>query len=317
MYFPYLYGRGSELLAIRALLNDPRDRSGFIPIIEPVNANIAALRRCITACEESGQVVAVVFNPEKHQLKTAQARRRWQQEVSVLLEECPTTVPSFRTSDRTSSAEITEFLRQFPRRDVALIHAGAGLSDQELSKFARQGRVRWHIVLGEVLPIRQKDLLPADKKIVVRDGFRKLQRNADYGDSEFFTDLHRTFQGNAAGFGDYLCLGAMFQSGGTTPAAVAIHAIYKEPRNSDIWMEHFVSDHRDINESDVISKFLEAAEHLVRAARRRPREFGSNQALDTYATYVRTHGWAGLAKNKEHQIVHHICVMLDVLSGEL
>jgi hypothetical protein len=317
MYFPYLYGRGAELLAIRALLNDPRDRRSLVPILEPVNANIAALRRCIHDCDEKEQAVIVIFNAEKHQLQTLQERRRWQQDAQALFEEYPTALPAFRTSDRTTGAEITQFLAGFPRQEVALIHAGAGLSNREITRLAQNSRIRWHIILGDKIPDSQKSLLPADKKVSVQDGFRKLQRNADYAGTEFFTDRHRTFRENSAGFGDYLCLGASFQTGGTTPAAVAIHAIYKHPQRGDIWMEHFVSDQKNIGEGDVVGKFLQAATHLVRATRRRPLEFGHNQALDIYAAYVRTRDWAGLGKNKEHQIVHHICLMLDVLSGEV
>lgn len=316
MYFPFLYGRGAELLAIRSLLRDPRDRSALVPIVEPVNANIAPLRRCLDACEEVGQPVVVVVNPGRHQLADPGEARRWFLEAVEGMEACPSAYPAFRTNDRTSLAAVTAVLNAFPEREVVLIHGGAGLGDQELRQLARNPRVAWHIVLDGTCPARQQDLLPGGKKVIVRDHFRKLDRNADYAGTEFFTDQHRTFPPHA-GFGDYLCLGSEFKSGGSTPGAVAIHGVFKNPLNGDVWVEHFVSDDRDRNDGDVASKFLQAAAHFVRAARRRPREFGANPALSAYASYVRQSQYPGLSKNKEHQIVHHICVVLDLLSGTL
>lgn len=316
MYFPFLYARRHELLAVRAMLDDPRDLGRFVPIFEPVKASVRELVRCLAACDESGLRTVVIINPTLHELSTPASQAAWRASMEEVLEQYPSVVPAFQTSDRTSGVELRAALRVFPRRNVAVVHKGAGLSDADVGRLVDDARVAWHIVVESAVPARQQALLPPPKKVGVRDAFQKLVRNADYEGQQFFTDRHRTYP-PAAGFGDYGCLGAAFQVGGGKPAAVAIHAVFKHPRNGDIWVEHFLSDERDIDEGDPGSKFVEAARHLVTAARRRPGEFGTNQALDAYRECVRTSSFPGLGKNKEYQMIHHFCLVLDVLSGAL
>lgn len=316
MYFPFLYGRQSEFLGVRAMLDDSRDLSAFIPIFEPINANAAALTRCLNECETHQQPTVVVINPTLHQLADAAARTAWLRTMSTVLAACPSTVPAFQTSDHTTGANLRAALAAFPGRPVAVIHNGAGLSDADVRQAAGTARIAWHIVIGNKLPNRQRALLPVAKTVVVRDGFHKQVRNADYSGQEFFSDLYRTYPPHG-GFGDFLCLGAGFQDGGTTPAAVAIHAAYKNPSTGDLWMEHFVSDDTIKGVGDVNTKFIQAARKLSNAARRRPAEFGTNQALDALRDCVRNNYFPGLPTNKRHQIIHHFCVVLDVLSGAL
>ena len=316
MYFPFLHARRHELLAVRAMLEDPRDLSSFVPILEPVNASVRELGLCLAACEETRQRTVVIINPTLHELSTAASQTTWRESMEEVLEHHPSIVPAFQTSDRTSGTELRAALRAFPTRDIAVVHKGAGLSNADVERLAGDARIVWHIVVENAVPTRQQELIPVPKTVWVRDAFKKLARNADYEGQQFFTDRHRTYP-PAAGFGDYGCLGAGFQVGGRQPAAVAIHAVFKRRANGDIWVQHFVSDDRDIEEGDPGSKFVQAARHLVNAARRRPGEFGTNQALDAYRECVRTSSFPGLGKNKEYQTIHHFCVVLDVLSGAL
>lgn len=316
VYFPYLQGRQAELLAIRSLLTDPRDRKFLIPVIEPLNADIGGLRLCLNQCDAHHQPTVVIINPTRHQLAVPGAVRTWLREARVLLGNCALAIPAFKTSAQSNGAQVAAALGQFPNRPVAVVHHGAGLTDAEVQALGRNNRVAWHIVDINQVPARQTRLLPAARTVLLRDGFHKLQRNADYGAAEFFSDLHQNYR-PAAGFGDYTCIGAAFQKGGGAAAAVAIHAAFKHPPSGDIWMDHFVSDDRDMDVGDVATKFLQAAEHLIHAARQRPTEFGNNQGLNAYRNYVRRSYFPGLSKNKEHMIVHHMSVVLDVLSGAL
>jgi hypothetical protein len=161
----------------------------------------------------------------------------------------------------------------------------------------------------------QRALLPTTKRVSIRDYFNKLDRNSDYDGAELFTDRHRTFKASWAGFGDYAAIGSSFSATGGPPAAVAIHAIYKELKSGDVWIEHFVSDDIARNVGSVQGKFVQAAKKLTAAAKARPKQFGQNFALDEYAAHATSAHFPGLPKNKELQISHHLCLMLDVLSG--
>lgn len=295
------------------MLTDRRDRSAMFPVVEPVRSDIGDLRRCLESCEKKDQPVLVVINPTQGQL-AGTAQRTWLREAKAVLGACPPAIPTFQTSNRTSFAQLVAALDQFPDRDLAVIHNGAVFAQPDLRQLARDRRIVWHVAVEGRLPAQQLNLLPAAKKVLMRDGFRKLGRNADYTGTEYFSDQHQTFP-PAAGFGDYVCIGSEYKDGGGPAGAVAIHAVFKEPASGHVWIEHFVSDDNDVNDRDVAKKFFQAANYLVRAVRHRPREFGGNQALDAYADCVRRSYFPGLSKNKEYQMVHHMCLILDVLSG--
>lgn len=198
-----------------------------------------------------------------------------------------------------------------------MVYAKPALQDADVRSLAGIGRIKFHIAMHGEVTASQRDALPTTKLVEIRDNFKKQARNADYGAPELFTDQHKTFSSCGVGFGDYAAIGSAFQASGSTPYAVAIHAAYKHPDTQDIWVEHFVSDDKDKDVGDVASKYLQAAQKLVHAARKRPREFGSNPAIDAYRKYVSGSYYPGLAKNKEHQVGHHLCFMLDVLNGTL
>jgi hypothetical protein len=166
------------------------------------------------------------------------------------------------------------------------------------------------------MTVAQQMLLPSAKRVDIRDYFNKLDRNSDYDGAELFTDRYKTFKPSWVGFGDYAAIGSAFTPGGGQPAAVAIHAVYKHKSN-DVWIEHFVSDDTDKDVGSTEDKFLQAARKLLKAAKTRPKEFGTNFALDGYANHVAASHFPGLGTNKVLQLEHHICLMLDLLDGTL
>lgn len=315
MYFPYLYGRRSEFLALRAMIADHRSLGSLVPVIEPVNTKPDDLVRCLDVFGKAGATAALIINPDKHQFDTKSAVLGWRKVVEPILSKYPTLLPTYRCHAASTQSNIDAFFRLFPDRDVAVVYTSPGLSDAEVNALAADHRVRFHIVLNGKITAAQLRLLPKSKRVDIQDDFNKLDRNADYGVPELFTDRHKTFSVNSVGFGDFLSIGSVFRVGGSTPHAVAAHAIYRNRSSADIWIEHFVSDDTNKDVGDVASKYLQAIKKLVNAAKRRPTEFGTNYALDAYASHVKAASFPGLGKSKELQIGHHICLMLDVLSG--
>lgn len=315
MYFPYVYGRQSELLAIRALVKDSRPLNELVPVIEPVNTNVAAIAKCIEACEKKALSLVLIVNPNRHQLNTSAAASAWRKNAIPLIAKNPSVIPAYQCQPNTTQSNIDAFFKLFPDRDTAICYSNSSLSDVETKALADRSTVRFHIVLNEKITAAQRTMLPKSKYVAIKDHFNKLTRNADYGGPELFTNKHKKYKSIGVGFGDYAAIGSAFQAGGSTPAAVAIHAIYKNSGTEDIWIEHFVSDDTDILVGDVASKFLQASKKLVAASKKRPLEFGSNGALKAYEQHVKASNYPGLPKNKELQMFHHVCLMLDVLSG--
>jgi len=73
MYFPYLRGRQSELLAIRTLLESNRLGEQVIPVIEPIKPT-ATFRKTMEAFRDRGRGLYIVSNPQvgefQHSLKS-------------------------------------------------------------------------------------------------------------------------------------------------------------------------------------------------------------------------------------------------------
>lgn len=317
MYFPFFYGRRSELLALRSLLNDHRSLSSFVPVIEAVNADTADLTRCLVAYGTAELPVAVLMNPNKHQLDSLPAAKAWRAKLATTFAAHSSLIPTYRCHSATTQSQVDAFLKLYPAGDVAIAYASPALSDKEIGALCSNTRIRYHIVMNGKMSAAQRTLLPVAKEVDIRDDFNKLERNKDYAGSELFTDRHKLVPSNYVGFGDFAAIGSAFQTGGSTPHAVAIHAVYLNRSTSDLWIEHFVSDDTDKDVGSVAAKFVQAARKLAIAAKKRPTEFGSNFALDAFALHAKASSYPGLGKSKELQIAHHVCLMLDVLSGSL
>jgi len=316
MYFPFVYGRRSEFLALRGMLDDHRSLEALVPVIEPVKRKSSDLARCIKEFGKAGQTLAVILNPDKHELKSKDEAKAWLKEVLKVVDEHDSILPTFRCVSTTTPAQVSSFLKRFEGRDVALAYSSPSLTDVELKTLAANASVQFHIVLNGKMTAVQQKLLPSAKRVDIRDYFNKLDRNSDYDGAELFTDRYKTFKPSWAGFGDYAAIGSAFTPGGGQPASVAIHAVYKH-KSTDVWIEHFVSDDTDKDVGSTEDKFLQAARKLVKAAKARPKEFGTNFALDEYAGLVAASHFPGLGTNKVLQLEHHICLMLDLLGGTL
>lgn len=315
MYSPYLYGRQSELLALRAIKNEGGDLSDLLPVIEPVLQDSASIRRCAEVFGEAGLKMVVVLNPTRYQFRDApEARKALRNEMGELFDQYSSLIPGYTVGSATLRGDIGGFLKEQKGRPAALLYASPSLTGPDLKAVGEAGQIAYHFVLNQSASALQIAQLPKRKLVDVRDHFNKLPRNADYTGSELFTDRHLV-QKSIGGIGDYTVVGRAFEVGGSKPGAVAIHASFKEPKSGCVWVEHFVSDDTDRDVGDAGSKFLQAAGKLVRAVNKRASQFGSDAALDRYRSYVDGSLFPGLGKNKEHQIHHHVRLMLECISS--
>ena len=76
MYFPFLYDKQSELLALRALAGHLGTAQKIIPVIEPVNT-VDGLVRWHKAFKDSGDVGYVIENPSQQVLADGTALAVW------------------------------------------------------------------------------------------------------------------------------------------------------------------------------------------------------------------------------------------------
>lgn len=317
MYSPYLYARASELLALRSLIKNKVDLDGLLPIIEPVVAKNANIIRCMQQFAESNEKLVIVVNPAQIEfLENLENQKNFRAETIELFNKNTNLIPGYMVNPKSTKAKIDKFFSLYPDRPVAILYNSSPLSELELKAVISNKNIAHHITLNERISSAQLKLIPKKLLIDIRDNFNKLKKNADYNGAEFFTDRHTLIGKEFLGVGDYTITGRSLEIGGGKPGAVAIHATYRH-KNSEIWVEHFVSDDTDRDIGDAGSKFIQAATKLVSAVNKRPKEFGNDEALDLYKQHVAAGTFPGLPKNKEYQLYHHIRLMLSVIAGQL
>lgn len=77
MYFPYLYGRRYELLALRDFAtNHPGDRNVF-PVVEPVKVDVGDLKRAIQCLSSQAVQLTVVLNPIRDEFRNQAHLNSW------------------------------------------------------------------------------------------------------------------------------------------------------------------------------------------------------------------------------------------------
>jgi hypothetical protein len=314
MYFPYVYGRGSELLALRNSCKTYFSDRTVIPVIEPVNLNPDRLARCLEDLGKENCHAVVILNPYQGELTNDVDKKTWFEKIHALLLKHPSLIPAFQCRSNIPLATINSFIQFYPNRAVALLYLNSGLNDSDMKILSGIKNIRFHISLQRKMTAAHMKLLPRSKSVHIVDYFSKQLRNADYSGQETFADAHKNFKDSGIGFGDYTVIGSAMQLGGGPPGAVAIHMTYKKPENAEIWIEHFVSDETDINLGSVGGKYLEALAKLVGSHRVRRNEFGDNEAIDAFLADHAIGHYPGLGKNKERQIHHHIALMHRVLN---
>lgn len=305
MYFPYVFGRASELLALRSTSQSCLSSGLVVPIVEPVVPKPAALLKAMVEIGQRGQRAVIVTNPYQGELKNG-APAAWMTVVDATFVTFPTLIPGLMCRAGVTYAEVQAFVTKYANRDVAILYLNSGLSDAVIQTIAQVPNVAFHIVLQGKVPSSHLALLPHGKTVHVTDNFNKQPRNADYYGQEHFTDHHRLYSQLGAGFGDYTVTGAEIQLGGGPPGAVAVHLTYKCSNDGNLWMQHFVSDDTDIGVGTTEGKFLQAVSKFAAQYHSRVAEFGTNGAINDYLQNYNNSHFPGLGKNKERQIHHHI-----------
>lgn len=312
MYFPYVFGRASELLAIRSSSKNYLSSGLVTPIVEPIVTKPAALIKAIEEIGQRGQKAIIITNPSQGELRGGPAAA-WVTSVDAALAAHPTIVPGFLCRPGVTHSAVSTFLAKYSQREVALLYLNSGLSDAVVHSLSQAPNVSYHIALQGKVPSSQLALLPHAKRVHIHDHFNKQARNADYCGEEHFTDRHRSFTEHGAGFGDYTITGSEVQLGGGPPGAVAVHITYKSAADGNLWVQHFVSDDTDIGVGTTEGKFLQAISKFAAEYHGRGAEFGANAAINDYLQNYNDSHYPGLGKNKERQIQHHIARVHDFL----
>ena len=304
MYFPYFRGKQYELIAIRECAEIFRD-NGFIPIIEPVKAQLIGLDKTINTLFENDANAIVIANPKIGELKDSYdelnklIERKYEEDKPITL--------GLLFDETTSFEDAKTFCNLYEDKNVAIIHSGFSHAKELAAEIAGNAKCTCSIFEdGKSGKLYQKHFQFHDKKILLKDGFEK-RRNADHPPVEVFSDLHVTFELEGMnGFSDFLMVGDDYQEGGGPAYTIAIHLTYIDSDNDNImYVRHFKSIRQD-TPTDPAGKFAEALDGLITYLDSEQNKIYETSAIvELRELHAKGH-YPGLGYLKKLSMKHHI-----------
>lgn len=300
MYFPFLRGRQSELLAIRTLLKESLLSNKIIPVIEPIKPT-ATLRKTLEEFIKHEHKLYIVSNPQ---------------------------VGNFNAEIENTPEEDDEFIELINKdqfNKVMFVRDREGVNkDNDAYILVNKDHLEWYmeentedtntLFIPDSTEFRRR-LRHERKRILQGDYFEPENRNADYLElpSRPFSSDHLHFMSEGYyGFSDYSIVGSSFMEGGFAPRAVAIHMVYFTD-NYNLRIKHFTSEsNEDI--TNPAGKFHEALAKLVNAFE--GDDINETLGLRKFREHYDNGTYPGLGSVKQLSIMHHIELMADYLGRE-
>lgn len=302
MYFPYLRGRQSELLAIRTLLENNRLSEHVTPVIEPIKPT-ATFRKTLESFIHHERKLYIVANPQVGEFqKELSGNVETSEEFNALI-----------NNEQISTLTIVE-------KEKDIIH------DKEAYVLKNADHLEWWKRSKETSDLSvlfvpdqtefRRNLRDVRKRILQADHFKEETRNADFLplSSRPFSSDHLYYQKEGYyGFSDYSIVGSGFMEGGFAPRAVAIHIVYLTDEN-ELRIRHFTSETND-DITNPAGKFHEALKKLVSVFKddRRNETLGLKKLLEHYQRGT----YPGLGTVKRLSIMHHIELISNYLRDDM
>ncbi|HMD71368.1 MAG TPA: sce7725 family protein [Bryobacteraceae bacterium] len=304
MYHPYFRGKQYELITVREMA-PLLAKVDFCPIIEPVRSDLGGLRKALDAVAKANGHATVIVNPQCGDLSDSDAA------VSDLLKEGLLGRPSISAGILLAPGVTADdaFSRYgaHAQHSPEFIHAGFTEAKALAEKLGRPTASQRHVFIDGLCGKLYQKRFQGTYRVLLRDGFKKQNRNADYPPVEHFSDLHATFKDEGMdGFGDFLIVGDEYNESGGPAYSVAIHLTFIDKDQDDsMQVYHFRSDGQD-TPTDPAGKFSEALSSMVHTL-----NLPNSKVLETDAVkefrelHDRGH-FPGLGYIKKLSMDHHI-----------
>lgn len=309
MYHPYFRGKQFELITIRDTA-ELLAESGFVPIIEPVKEALSGLNRTLKAICDAGGKAVVIVNPYHGDHAEDGA------DITALLK------GEFLANKNISAGILLkegmnigaalDYYEGHKDHNPTFVHAGFTEAKSLAEKLGADIDDTQHVFFEKHCGKLYRKHFKGVRRILLRDGFKKQQRNADYMPVEEFSDLHVTYEEeDMDGFGDFLIVGDDFIEGGGPAYAVAIHLTFIDPDKDDVmFINHFVSTTKD-TPTDPAGKFGQALGKLIDKLNSGDSKLFEGEAIKEFRRIHANGSFPGLGSVKKLSMKHHIETLAD------
>lgn len=314
MYFPYLFGRQFELLALRGVAKKLGEKKKITPIIEPVKSKPADLLRALKEIFDADSAAIVIANPLQGDFKdiSLTEKKKWFMSIKTEFATNPNLIWGCKITSSTTLAAINTFIAQFPGK-IALIHwSEKDTADLDALIKPNAGRITNVYVHPHISSAYRMAL--SGINVLARNGFNVAERNADYPPVELYDDLNLVYSSKEKmnGYADFTVTGMAFKEGGGQAHAVAIHMSYERP-TKDIGINHFVSDTTTIPPSDPNLKIGECLIKLDNYINLNKHILVYSNAAKKFQQIYTSGLPTSLGKLKQYSIEHHLELMHSLL----
>lgn len=305
MYYPYFRGKQYELITIRETA-ELMAKSGFVPIIEPVRAEMAGLRKTLDEIRGAKGSGILIANPRHGDFSDNGA------DLGAFLNDELTLTDRLSLGlildESMTASDVKKACERLTDENIVLIHAGFSDAKSLSADPAITANVTTHVFLETVCgKLYRRHFKQHQSKVLIRDGFER-RTNRDHPDvSEFFSDLHITYEEeNMDGFGDFLIVGDEYLEGGGPAYTIAIHLTFIDnERDEAMYVSHFKSDRQD-TPTDPAGKFAEALSKLIDVLDSGRSKFAETSAIKEFRDLHARGHYPGLGYVKKLSMKHHI-----------
>ena len=215
-------------------------------------------------------------------------------------------LPAFEIRPGQPVSDVLDFARTFASQQCVLVHhRNHTHSETALSGALNPlSRPPVQILLDGGTPLDVVKALPAVGVVLLRDGFSRCTRNADYPIQSNFDDLLYTYRSREFdGFSDFSIVGDAYSPRGGAAIHVAIHLteLYK----TTIVANHFVSKTPPQRGNDQ-AKYFSALDLLMSYTGSPPSADLDTEGVREYHQSNSLRHYPGLGKLKQWSMMHHM-----------
>lgn len=300
MYFPYLFGKQNELLAVKELQEFILTNGKIIPIFEPVSLS-PTLKNVIKELNEIKLKSVLVINPKVGSLVDKEEK---------IIKELVTKLPNnesvslaFHVDYRTNLEDIEKMIKRLEDYSFSFIIDHEPINIEKFISLLDRIKTEY-LLINTNLRSRELEKYKSFTKIQIEDPFIKQQKNSQYPAESIFKSLCMDFKNEGYdGFGDYQMVGKEYSDSGGPAYAVALHLLSKD-ENNQLIMKHFLSDDQN-GPGNVQGKYFQALEKMIKYVDSKnfdPETVG----IKNYRANYEKGAFPGLGMPKRYSIKHHI-----------
>ena len=317
MYVPVMHARMSERLALDSIIEKLREAKNVHPLAIPVRDDSdkpgIGLRNTVAWIKLLSKLklpYSILVTPYAAKVEQTQAQI---QAALLAFDKNKMGIPVVAVTSSKPIATLEAEIASLPAGPFGVLHQSpaGSVAKVEAALAVHAQRIQRHFFYGDECDDTYCANWELDTRVLIEDGFRKLERNADYANKpdEEFSDLaFRYAKDGFQGYGDHTIVGEHYKPGGFTAQHVAIHLTYPAPLSAKyktVRMRHFVSP----SASDDVTPagcYLEARAALV--------EFYDENWLDLHFStacgeFKANSSFPGLMTVKRLSIQHHVELM--------